>query len=87
MKIPDSAMSKSLTGINCDIKTNKISAGFTNWEKLIANYSQIQQKIPPAIKTDGDLVFLNQKTPEIIGNSEGFKLVAGAGFEPTTFRL
>ena len=70
MKIPDSAMSKSLPGINCEIKTNKISAGFTNWEKLIANYSQIQQKIP-----------------EIIGNSEGFKLVAGAGFEPTTFRL
>ena len=62
MKIPDSAMIKSLTGINCDIKTNKISAGFTNWEKLIANYSQIQQKALPAFKADRKLVFLNHET-------------------------
>jgi len=46
LKIPDRAMSKSLTGINCEIKTSKISAGFTNWEELIAYDSQIQQKAP-----------------------------------------
>ena len=29
----------------------------------------------------------HQKTPEIIVEIEGFKLVAGDGFEPPTFRL
>ena len=44
---------------------------------------------PNAIGVNGEKqgTLDHQKTPEIIGNSEGFKLVAGAGFEPTTFRL